>query len=82
MHQLAILDRVLLTVVEILHISIDIVLLAYLGSQSIPQVVSPVIQRLRILVLFHNFVYSSSLFTIEKRGKIYKRNHDKKFDLR
>lgn len=62
MHQLAILDRVLLTVMEILHISIDIVLLADLGSQSIPQVVSPVIQRLRILVLFHNFVYSSSLF--------------------
>ena len=62
MHQLAILDRVLITVVEILHISIDIVLLADLGSQSIPQVVSPVIQRLRILVLFHNFVYSSSLF--------------------
>ena len=70
MHQLAILDRVLLTVVEILHISVDIVLLADLSSQSIPQVVSPVIQCLRILVLFHNFVYSSSLFTIEKKGKI------------
>ena len=82
MHQLAILDRVLITVVEILHISIDIVLLADLGSQSIPQVVSPIIQRLRILVLFHNFVYSSSLFTIEKRGKICKRNNDKKVDLR
>ena len=70
MHQLAILDRVLLSVMEILHISVDIVLLADLSSQSIPQVVSPVIQCLRILVLFHNFVYSSSLFTIEKKGKI------------